>query len=593
MMGGCLWKAAGVKRLGFSQDFFIPKGSSVGHPRALLVHVRILAGFSLAAAMWAQPAFQNLAPIGDGSAVYFSSSLRMKGTAQYPSQPKIFVWNEKGGVQLYEQKPPTIGPLSVEGWESSTAYNLLAPSISSDGRTIAITGLSDCTDAEICAVDLNRYQAEIRVAGGAPLVMDGPPSVSPNGRFVGLGSPILAPFGDPELTVLDLSTGQQKQVGTGLGFARRHGVANDGTALPAAEQFWAGAPQVDASDARRFYEADSASPDTLDLTALDVATGAVTRLTSVETAGAAVPFDISDDGSLVAFVQLGQMWTIHGDGSGLMQIPNVQDPVVEVALSGSGSHLFAITSNSHMLRINLTTLVVEEIIPATPAPSGLYFQPLILTPGGYCDVVTTMQPIPELQSISLFGHDFAVLTVSPGVIQLQVPYDIPEGTGWPDAVLKQQPDGPFESAMLWSKPAEVSGFNPTWFSAGNNVAALHQDFSGLVTLDNPAHPGEIIHAYGSGFGPVAPEPAFGQPASANPLSRITTPLACGLAGDNSTLVLADIRFAGLAPGWIGLYQLDILLPTPPSGGGAGLVCGRAKNPQAGNYASGFLPMAAK
>jgi hypothetical protein len=173
-----------------------------------VVHVRILAGFILAVAAWAQPAFQNLAPTGDGTAVYFSSSLRMKGTGQYPSQPKIFIWTEKGGVQLYEQKPPTIGSLAGDGWESSTAYNLVAPSVSSDGRTIAITGLSDCSDGEICAVDLNRYQAEIRVAGGAPLVLDGPPSVSPNGRFVALGSPILAPFGDPQLTLLDIWPGK-------------------------------------------------------------------------------------------------------------------------------------------------------------------------------------------------------------------------------------------------------------------------------------------------------------------------------------------------------------------------------------------------
>jgi uncharacterized protein (TIGR03437 family) len=63
-------------------------------------------------------------------------------------------------------------------------------------------------------------------------------------------------------------------------------------------------------------------------------------------------------------------------------------------------------------------------------------------------------------------------------------------------------------------------------------------------------------------------------------------------GDNSTtLVSANIRFAGLAPGWIGLFQLDILLPASPSVGGAYLACGQAENPQAGNYASGFLPMA--
>jgi uncharacterized protein (TIGR03437 family) len=520
----------------------------------------------------------------------------MKGTGQYPSQPKIFVWTEKGGVQLYEQKPPTPSPVG-EGWESATAYNLIAPSVSSDGRTIAITGLADCSFGTPCATDLKRYQAEIRVAGGAPIVMDGVPSVSPNGRFVALGSPILAPVGGPELTVLDLTTGQQKEVGTGLGFARRHGVANDGTALPAAEQLWVAAPQVDASDARQFYEApDNTSPGTLvDLTALDVATGIITQLTTVETtAGAPVPFDISDDGSLVAFVELGRMWTVHSDGSGLMQIPNVQDPVVEVALSGSGSHIFAITSNSRMLRINLSTLAVEEIIPATPIAMGLYFNLSFggsLSSGSLAQVDSSTQPIPEIQSVSLFGHQLPILSETTSQMELEIPYDLPGGSGFPDAVLKQQSDGPFESAMLWG-PVEVSSFAPNWFLANNYVAALHEDFSGPITPANPAHPGEIIHAYGNGFGPVAPEPPLGQPASANPLSRTTTPIVCGL-GDSSSFVSGEMTFSGLAPGWIGLYQFDILLPARPAGADVYLICGNAKNPLVGNQAGGLLPMGAK
>jgi uncharacterized protein (TIGR03437 family) len=584
--------------------------------------VRILAGFLLAAAMWAQPAFQNLAPIGDGSVVYFSSSLRMKGTSQYPSQPKIFFWSEKGGVQLYEQKPPTDVNQDGEGWASTTAYNLVAPSISSDGRTIAITGLSDCTYGTPCRIDMNRYQAEIRVAGGAPLVMNGGPSVSPSGVFVALGSPILFPIGPQQLTVLDLSTGQQQHPESAANFPLRHGIANNGTVVlnssydsgpaPSFElQPWSGAAVplnvgangpllIDASAAHVFFEAqDNASPNTLiDLTVVDVTTGASTEITTVETsAGAAVPLDISDDGSLAAFVQLGQAWIVRSDGSGLMQVTNIPGPIVEIALSGSGSHLFAITNNSRMLRINLSTLTVEEIIPATPVATGLYLDLSfggIVTLGSLCQVDAATPPIPEIQSISLFGHDLAILNASPSTIELEVPYDIPNGTGWPDAVLKQQSDGPFESAMLWNLPIQVSAFAPAWFSVGRDVAALHQDFSGPITPDNPAHPGEILHAYGSGFGPVMPEPLLGQPASANPLSRTTTPLACGLVGDNSTLfVSANIRFAGLAPGWLGLYQLDILLPGSPSAGDAYLVCGQAENPLAAHYASAFLPMAEK
>lgn len=222
---------------------------SSGHRRANTIQMRVLSGCLFAIAMWAQPAFQNLAPTGDASVVYFSSSLRMKGTTQYPSQPKIFFWNEKQGVGLYEQKPPTTSNQNGEGWVSTTAYNLVAQSVSSDGRTIAVTGLSDCSWGSPCAIDLNRFQAEIRVAGGAAVVIDGVPSVSPNGRFVALGSPIAFPFEPQKLTVLDLSTEQQQQTMSGYNFPRRHGVANDGTVVlynpnvsPAVElRAWSGA----------------------------------------------------------------------------------------------------------------------------------------------------------------------------------------------------------------------------------------------------------------------------------------------------------------------------------------------------------------
>lgn len=560
--------------------------------------MRILAGFLVVAATWAQPAFQNLAPTGDGSTVYFSSLLRMKGTTQYPDQPKIFVWTEKAGVQLYEQKPPTISSF-IFGWQSTTAYNLIAPSVSSDGRTVAITGLADCNWGTPCTTDVKVYQSEIRVAGGAPLVMDGPASVSPNGTFAGLGSPIMAPSGPQAVTtVLDLANGQQQHPAGLAPFPRRHGVANNGTVIeetPTVQvQPWSGTPipvnvsindpvLIDAAADRLFFEAP-------DLTTLDVATGTTTVIAPVDAYGS---FDITDDGSLVAFVQDGQIWTVHGDGSGLIQIPNVPSPVVEVALSGSGSHIFAITNDSRILRINLTTLAVGDIVPATPIASGLSLNVTpggVVTSGSLVEADSTTQPIPAIQSISLFEHDLPVLSQTASQIELEIPYDIPNGNGFPEAVLKQQSDGPFESAMLFG-PVQVSAFDPTWFTNGHLVAALHQDFSGPITAANPAHPGEIIHAYGFGFGPVTPEPPLGKAASVNPLSRTTTPLACGLA-NSQTFVPGQIWYAGLAPGWIGLYQLDIRLPSPPPGSGVDLVCGQAKDPVSGNYAGGTLPMSA-
>ena len=145
--------------------------------------------------------------------------------------------------------------------------------------------------------------------------------------------------------------------------------------------------------------------------------------------------------------------------------------------------------------------------------------------------------------------------------------------------------------MMFLAPVVVASYAPHWFLTANHVAALHQDFSGPITPDNPAHPGEIIHAYGSGFGPVAPQPPPGQPASANPLSIATTQFICGLTGNSFTQ--GDTLFAGLAPGWFGLYQFDVRLPARPAGPDPYLTCLRMEDFPAGPRVESILPMASQ
>jgi len=94
--------------------------------------------FALAIGLLAQPvAFTNLAPSGDGSALYFSSQMRMKDSDQYPRQFKIFLWDETNGVRLYKQVKPEIRHAGGPYFFPSNAYNLEWASISSDHRVVA------------------------------------------------------------------------------------------------------------------------------------------------------------------------------------------------------------------------------------------------------------------------------------------------------------------------------------------------------------------------------------------------------------------------------------------------------------------------
>jgi uncharacterized protein (TIGR03437 family) len=89
---------------------------------------------------------------------------------------------------------------------------------------------------------------------------------------------------------------------------------------------------------------------------------------------------------------------------------------------------------------------------------------------------------------------------------------------------------------------------------GTQAVAVHADYS-VVTTQNPAHSGEVITLYGTGFGPVTPLPATDTPAGASPLSTMNPTPSVTINAHNSTVL-----FAGLSPGSVGLYQFNVVVP---------------------------------
>jgi uncharacterized protein (TIGR03437 family) len=94
------------------------------------------------------------------------------------------------------------------------------------------------------------------------------------------------------------------------------------------------------------------------------------------------------------------------------------------------------------------------------------------------------------------------------------------------------------------------------------VLATHID-GRVVTAEDPAHPGQIVVLYATGLGRT--EPAAGYRELPRGLAWVTRfeDLDLSLAGRR--LGLDRVLYAGLAPGFAGLYQLNLLLPddTPP------------------------------
>ena len=97
----------------------------------------------------------------------------------------------------------------------------------------------------------------------------------------------------------------------------------------------------------------------------------------------------------------------------------------------------------------------------------------------------------------------------------------------------------------------------------DNGAAIVVRHAGntLVTADLPLTAGELVYFYATGLGAVENRPETGAPASTTVLSRTTARVTVTLGGVN-----CEVLFAGAAPGLVGVYQVNIRVPTSIAAG---------------------------
>jgi uncharacterized protein (TIGR03437 family) len=104
---------------------------------------------------------------------------------------------------------------------------------------------------------------------------------------------------------------------------------------------------------------------------------------------------------------------------------------------------------------------------------------------------------------------------------------------------------------------------------GGQAKAVNQDGSlngdgSINGTDKAAAPGTVIAIYATGLGPFNPPIPQGAAAPASPLSTATLAISATIGGRS-----ADVPYAGSAPGLVGVYQVNILVPlVTPSGANA-------------------------
>jgi uncharacterized protein (TIGR03437 family) len=110
--------------------------------------------------------------------------------------------------------------------------------------------------------------------------------------------------------------------------------------------------------------------------------------------------------------------------------------------------------------------------------------------------------------------------------------------------------------------------------AGGAVVVHNSDYT-LVTPALPLVPGESAFLYAAGLGAVVNQPATGSAAPASPLAETVADVRVTLAG-----LACEVQYAGLAPGLVGVYQVNFRVPINAPGGPADLMimAGDASSP---------------
>jgi uncharacterized protein (TIGR03437 family) len=140
--------------------------------------------------------------------------------------------------------------------------------------------------------------------------------------------------------------------------------------------------------------------------------------------------------------------------------------------------------------------------------------------------------------------------VSEGQINVQIPWEL---QGEPKVLMKVSV-GNFSSQLAEIRFHDSSPalFEYTESSSGHVLAAALDANFGLLGTNNAARRGEAIQLYANGLGPVDNQPASGEPAQANPLSRTRATPEVTIGGQP-----AEVLFSGLAPSFVGLYQVNV------------------------------------
>ena len=154
-------------------------------------------------------------------------------------------------------------------------------------------------------------------------------------------------------------------------------------------------------------------------------------------------------------------------------------------------------------------------------------------------------------SVTIGGKNAAILYVGPGQINAQVPSDVAAGQ---QPVVVKNAVGASTALTVTVAPAA-----PAIFFAPVAAVLKNADFS-LVGASNPAKAGDVLLVYATGLGATSAALPTGTLVPATTTANTTVPVTATIGGKSAT-----VAYAIASPGFAGLYQVAVTVPSGVSG----------------------------